>query len=143
MSKKDDPRSWRFRRRGKGRTGNIRMPGQTPVEGSDEWVTHTQRVLARGGLMPFDGALPQEALKAWMEKTGDSFTFQMGRTPANEEQMGQTFSMKSIIETGRLIMAFILSRVMATWEKADYHPDAAPHVCIVKVDISWSEIDDA
>lgn len=102
-----------------------------------------QRILAEGGMIQWDGPIPREAIQAFMD-TDDKWQFQMHRviTDPDDPKTKQTFSMGSIIETGRLITAFILSRVFAVWRSTDFSPDTAPQVCVIEVAIKWSELGD-
>ena len=102
-----------------------------------------QRILAEGGMIQWDGPIPREAIQAFMD-TADKWTFQMHRIidDPNDPKNKQTFSMGSIIETGRFITAFIVSRVFAAWKNTDFSQDTAPHVCVIEVAIKWSEVGD-
>jgi hypothetical protein len=102
-----------------------------------------QRILVEGGMIQWDGSIPREAIRAFMN-TEDKWDFQIHRTidDPDDPKAKQTFSMGSIIETGRLITAFIVSRVIAAWRNTDFSPDTAPQVCVIEVAIKWSELGD-
>jgi len=111
------------------------------VGGDGQSQKEQQQILAQGGMIQWEGSLPREAIQAFMD-TGDEWRFQMHRiiTDSDDPKNNQTFSMGSIIETGRLITAFILSRVFAVWRSTDFSPDTAPKICVISVGIKWSEL---